>query len=311
MNPPRPCHPFTRGPFRGCRGFAALDLYILAAGVAGGADASPAEPLPAGKADFLFECRGKSLEVFTYRPGSYVDGPLLIVMHGMDRNADDYRDRASVLGDRFDALVVSPCFDAEQFSTEAYQRGGVTRNREPQPQEEWTFQFIVDLAAEVRRREGRPELPYYLIGHSAGGQFLTRLAGFLPGEATRIVAGNPGSLLFPTRGFPFQYGFGGLPEELSDDAWLQAYLAAPLTLFLGTADTGTENLDRSETAMRQGATRIERGRACFRMASALAQERGWPFRWTLVEAEGVGHSSAALFGHPLAEEALFGAAPVD
>jgi len=286
---------------------ACLAALVLIAIPVAHAEETGGAGLDGGSGSFLFEARGKEIEVFTYRPPSYVDGPLLLVMHGMDRNADEYRDRAVVLADRFEALVVAPRFDLEQFPTEAYQRGGVTREREPQPQEEWTFQLVHDLAAEVRRREERPELPYYLIGHSAGGQFLTRLAAFLPGEATRIVAGNPGSLIFPTRELPFQYGFGGLPEDLSGDASLQAYLAAPLTLYLGTADTGTENLDRSETAMRQGPTRIARGRACFEMAESLARERGWAFGWTLVEAEGVGHSSAALFRHELAEAALFGA----
>jgi poly(3-hydroxybutyrate) depolymerase len=259
-----------------------------------------------GKGRFVYERRDKAIEVFTYRPPSYDGGPLLVVMHGMDRNADEYRDRAVALADRFGALAVAPRFDHEQFPVEAYQRGGVTRDREPQPREEWTFQYIVEIVEEVRRREERPDMPYYLIGHSAGGQFLARLAAFLPGGAERIVAGNPGSLIFPTRDIPFQYGFGNLPDELSDDEALRAYLAAPLTLYLGTADTGDENLDQSEFAKRQGPTRIARGRACYEMGEALARERGWTFGWRLVEAEGVGHSSAALFQHDLAEEALFG-----
>lgn len=264
------------------------------------------EPLPAGKGHFTLEARGKTVEVFTYKPAGYRDGPLIVVMHGMNRNPDDYRDNAIPLGDRFNALIVAPGFALEQFPVEAYQRGGVTLNGEAQAMEKWTFQFIGDVVAETRAREGRDDLPYYLIGHSAGGQFATRLAAFLPGGARRIVAGNPGNLIFPTRDLPFQYGFGGLPEKWSDDAWLQRYLAAPLTLFLGTADTGKKNLDLSATALLQGPNRLERGRACYAMAKKLAAERGWAFNWTLVEAEGIGHDSAALFAHELAAEAIFG-----
>lgn len=262
--------------------------------------------MPNGKGQFVATVRGKTLNVFTYRPSDYTDGPLLVVMHGLNRNADDYRDNGIAMARRFKALVVAPEFALEQFPTEAYQRGGITRKGEVQPQEEWTFQYVLDVVNEVRQRQGRPDMPYYLIGHSAGGQFLNRMAAFLPGQAQRIVATNPGTLIFPTRDVPFQFGFGQLPDGLSDEAWIKKYLAAPLTLYLGTADTGLTNLDVTPQAMAQGSTRIERGRACFAMGQALAREQGWPFGWRLVEAEGIGHSSAAMFDHPQAEEALFG-----
>jgi len=264
------------------------------------------QPMPVGKSRFEVTLRDKSLNVFTYRPSDYTDGPLLVILHGMNRNADAYRDNAITLGDRFKALVIAPEFTLAQFPIEAYQRGGITRDGKVQPKEDWTFQYLADVVKTVQAGEGRADLPYYLIGHSAGGQILNRLAAFLPGDAKRIVAANPGTLIFPTRDAPFQFGFGNLPDELSDDAWLKNYLAAPLTLYLGTADTGKENLDVSAQAMKQGATRIERGRACFIRGKALAEERGWPFGWRLVEAEGIGHSSANIFAHPHAEDALFG-----
>jgi cyanophycinase len=269
--------------------------------------ASPkAADLPVGKSRFLLSARGKSLEVFTYRPTNYQDGPLFVVMHGLNRNAEDYRDNAIALGDRFQALIVAPALSLEQFPSEAYQRGGITRDGKAQAMEQWTFQFISDVVSSVRSRMGREQLPYYLIGHSAGGQFLNRLAAFLPGEAVRIVATNPGTLIFPDRQFSFPFGFDGLPKKWSDDAWIKSYLAAPLTLYLGTADTEAGNLDVTPEAMRQGGTRIERGRACYERGAALARERGWPFGWTLVEVEGIGHSSAQMFAHPRAQEALFG-----
>ncbi|MFN7138009.1 MAG: alpha/beta hydrolase [Limisphaerales bacterium] len=256
------------------------------------------------KGQFVLKTREKNLEVFTYRPANYKNGPLIVVLHGMNRNAENYREYAVPLGDRLGALIVAPHFDREQFPTEAYQRGGLTKNGNPQPEGQWTFQFISDLVAEIRQREKNPELPYYLIGHSAGGQFLTRMAAFAPQDAQRIIAGNPGSLLFPTREMPFQYGFGKLPDELSTDEAMKRYLAAPLTLFLGTSDTGEKNLDMSELAMRQGRNRIERGRACYEMAKTLAREKGWKFGWRLVEAEGVAHDAKKLFSHPTVEKAF-------
>jgi|JI6StandDraft_1071083.scaffolds.fasta_scaffold05573_4 poly(3-hydroxybutyrate) depolymerase len=259
-----------------------------------------AEPLPAGKAKLSIAVRDEAFDVFTYRPASFQNGPLLVVMHGLGRNADGYRDHAVPLADQFHALVVAPHFPKERFPTDSYQRGGVLRDGKAQPKEEWTFQRVADLIQLIREREGRADMPCFLIGHSAGGQILHRMAAFLPGDAQRIIAANPGTLLFPTRDQKYPLGFGGLPGELGSDAQIQRYLAAPLTLYLGTADVLKKDLDVSESAMRQGKTRFERGHACFDMAKALAQERGWPFNWQLIEAPEVGHSAKAMFSHPQA-----------
>jgi pimeloyl-ACP methyl ester carboxylesterase len=264
------------------------------------------EPWPAGTNVLAVTLGQTPIRVFTYRPAEYRDGPLIVVFHGMNRNADTYRDNARGLGDRFGALIAAPEFDGKRFPSEAYQRAGITRKGKAQPQEAWTATMVAQLLEALRERTGRPDLPCHLIGHSAGGQFLTRVAGFADTGAVRLVAANPGTHLFPTRELPFPYGFGGLPEQLSGDAALKRYLARPLTLYLGTADVGKENLDQSATAMKQGATRIERGRNCFAAAQALARERGWPCHWKLVEAPGVGHSSKAMFDHARCAGALLG-----
>lgn len=264
--------------------------------------ARAAEPLPAGTSKVSLTVRDETFDVFTYRPASYRDGPLLVVMHGLSRNADGYRDNAMKLADKLHALVIAPYFSEERFPTETYQRGGIMSDGKVQPKEKWTFQYVSDLIALVRKSEARSDMPCYLIGHSAGGQILDRMAAFLPGDALRIIAANPGSLLFPTREQKYPFGFGGLPAELGGDEQIKAYLAAPLTLYLGTADVLEKDLDMSAAAMQQGKTRIERGHACFAMAQNLAKERGWPFHWRLVEAPDVGHSAGSMFKHPQAME---------
>lgn len=272
-------------------GWLALTLLICAPANA------LAAALPAGSSQFVFSAGERMIDVFTYRPANCSNGPLLVVIHGMNRDADKYRDNAVTLAERFNALVIAPRFDTNQFPSEAFQRGGITRRGSVQPPEKWTYALVPRLVEEVRQRESRRDMQYFLIGHSAGGQFLTRMAAFLPGDAARIVAGNPGSHLFPTRDLPFPYGFGGLPTELSDDNAIKRYLAAPLTLLLGDADTGSQNLDVTATAMKQGATRIERGRACFQLAEEMARAKGWAFNWKKIEVPGVGHNSARLFSH--------------
>lgn len=262
--------------------------------------ANAAEPLPVGKSKVSLTVRDETFDVFTYRPKTYQNGPLLVVMHGLSRNADGYRDHATVLANEMKALVIAPHFPVDRFPTETYQRGAIVRKNQAQPQNKWTFQYVAELLDLVRQNEGRPDMPYFFIGHSAGGQFLNRMAAFLPGKAQRIVAANPGSLLFPSRDHEYPFGFGGLPNELGGDDQIKAYLAAPLTLYLGTADLLDKDLDQSPEANRQGKTRFERGHVCFDTAQALAKERGWPFNWQLVEAPDIGHTAKGMFTHPQA-----------
>ncbi len=268
-----------------------------------------AAPLPVGSAQFTAENAGEPLTVFSYKPATYRGGPLFVIFHGVQRNAEDYRNFAITLAERFGAIVVAPLFDNVRFPSARYQRGGLlNESGSVQPREAWTYAAIPRLVAEVRTREGAAALPYYLIGHSAGGQFLVRLAAFMPGEAVRIVAGNPGSHLFPVRDQDFGYGFGGLPAELSGDEVIRRYLAAPLTFYQGTGDIlPTNSFDESPAGMRQGPNRLARGRNCFAEAQRLAKERGWAFNWRKVETPDIGHAAAFMFAAKEAEDAIFGA----
>lgn len=263
--------------------------------------------LPAGPSKVEVDLGRAKIEVFTYKPANIKVAGMLMVFHGVLRNADEYRDHAQGMADRFGMLVVAPRFDSKQFGAGMYQQGGLFREGKVVPEAERTWALVPRIADEIRRLEGTPDLPYYLIGHSAGGQFLVRLAAFQPIGARRIVVANPGSDLFPDRAMDYPYGFGKLPPGLSDDDQLRRYLAGPLTLFLGTGDTlRDEDLDKSAEADRQGKSRLDRGRNAFKAAESLAARNGWPFGWKLVEAAEVPHDHAAMFDHPSCALALFG-----
>lgn len=279
---------------------ALLTLFVLL-------HAQPSAALPAADASRTIELDRRTLEVFTYKPKTYKDGPLLVVFHGVKRNADEYRDFAKGMGDRFGALIVAPRFDVKQFPTEKYQRGGLLRGDQLAPKAEWTWNLVPKLVDVIRKAEKRPDMPYYLIGHSGGGQFLVRLAGFVKTDALRIVAANPGTHLFPTDELPYPYGFGKLPGELRNDAALQRYFAQPLTIYLGTADiVQDKNFEKTELANQQGMSRYERGKNAFNQAQRLAKKNGWTFNWRLVEAPDIGHDAKRMFDHANSAEALFG-----
>jgi pimeloyl-ACP methyl ester carboxylesterase len=264
-----------------------------------------AEPLPVGSSHLETRFGEVSMKLFTYKPKDFSDGPVIMVFHGVLRNAEEYRDDSVAMGERFRALIVAPLFDEATFPKPKYQFGGIVKDGKATPSDEWTGEYINRIAKEIRRRERRPEMPLYLIGHSGGGQFVIRTSAFVRTDAKRIVAANPGTHLFPTRTAEFPFGFKRLPDELQTDARLKTYLAQPLTIYLGTKDIERdEYLDVTAPAELQGNTRFERGKNAFSAGKKFAEERQWTFGWRLVIAPEIEHDHTKMFNHARCAEAL-------
>ena len=269
------------------------------------AAAASAGPFPTGADQRTLNIGGEPVEIYTYKPAGYKGGPLLLVLHGLGRNAPGYRDYALPLAERYGFLVVAPLFDRKHFPHWRYQAGGITRDVSDsyagevrlEPESRSLGAAIDALVAAVREAEAAPALPYSLIGHSAGGQALSRYAAFAPNGAHRIVIANPSTYLWPTRDIRFPYGWDGLPATLAGDEALRRYLAQPIVLLLGTADVKRDRgLNVRPGAMQQGQNRYERGRNLYATAQRIAQERGWELRWRLIEVPGVGHSARRMIG---------------
>jgi dienelactone hydrolase len=262
-----------------------------------------AEPIPLGNGRRqTIDLNGTRLTVFTYRPAC-PDPSLLLVFHGIARNAAENRDYARTLADRDCLLVVAPLFDKRAFPLWRYQRGGIVRDGVVQSPDRWTGRLALALVDWVRRQEGKP-LAYSLLAHSAGAQFLDRLAAFLPTEAKRIVVANPGSYVFPSLDIAAPYGLGKVYAGATGEAELKRYLAQPLTIYLGEGDIRADDRDESPDALAQGTSRHQRGVNTFNAGKALAHAHGWPFNWRLVELPGVGHSAKKMFAAPQASAAL-------
>jgi poly(3-hydroxybutyrate) depolymerase len=258
-------------------------------------------PLPSGKTQLTLDVNGIALDVYAYKPQGYAGGGLLLTLHGVGRNASGYRDHAIPLADRHGYMVVAPLFDRARFPTWRYQHGGVVRTSAAgelnvEAEAEWTGRLLIRIVEVVRSLEGAPDLAYLALGHSGGGQALSRVAALMPTGARRIVIANAGTYLWPSRDARFPDGYAGLPLPYSSDEALRRYLAQPLTLLLGTADVKQDaDLSMRPGAAAQGANRYERGTNAFRAAQALAHARGWDFNWKVVEVPGVGHSAARMF----------------
>ena len=261
-----------------------------------------AAPIPAGDGQQTVALSSTPLEVFTYRPTQCAPNALLVVFHGVGRNAAGYRNHARALADASCMIILAPLFDQQRFPGWRYQRGGIVDRGKVQNARVWTGQLIVQLVAWARAQEQR-NLDYYLIGHSAGAQFLSRVAAFVPNNARRMVIANPSTYVAADL-TPAPFGMGGVYFKQYEPGELRRYLDRPITILLGEDDNGDEDLNVSRAAMQQGRTRYERGLNVFRAAQQLAQSRGWTFRWRLIEIPGVGHSAGKMFSTPQAMDAL-------
>jgi len=125
-----------------------------------------------------------------------------------------------------------------------------------------------------------------------------------PPAVSRILLANPSTYVLPSLDEAAPYGFGGMPEGLNDAAAIEAYLAAPITIYLGQDDVGEKDLTRNDFADRQGSNRLDRGRNVFTWAQETAETNGWPFGWILVEAPGVGHTARGMLEADALIEAL-------
>ncbi len=260
--------------------------------------------IPTGRGEQIAELNAIPIQVFTYKPDGCAISAILLVFHGEGRDAGPYRDHAIPLGQRFCMLVVAPYFDKVRFPVWRYQRGGIAHDGAVLPKADWTVDLVPTLAGWARDREGQPYLPYVLIGHSAGGQFLSRVAAFGQGGALRIVIANPSTWVEPTLNVAAPYGFGGVFEAAQGEVALRRYLAAPITILLGDKDTGSDELSMTEQAQAQGVTRLDRGRKTFQKAKVTAQQHGWVFNWRLAIVPGVDHDATRMFKSTVAFNAL-------
>ena len=240
---------------------------------------------------------GPDLPVYYQLPDKVTaETPVVFVMHGVNRDADRYRDEWAALARRHRFIAIVPQFSRADFpGSRGYNTGYFSEeDGSPRPRSLWSFAAIEPLFDDVRKRFGTGTARSSIYGHSAGAQFVHRFVLFMPeARINKAVAANAGWYTMPDRSMGFPYG---LAETPVDDAALGAALGKPLTVLLGTADTDRDDPDLRKTpeADAQGLTRFSRGQTFFARGKAAASEIGTPFGWTLVTVPGIGHSNAGM-----------------
>jgi len=263
--------------------------------------------IPEGKGEVSVGEGERAIRVYTYKPKGFSNGPIFFVFHGAKRNAEDYRNWTISLAEKHHAMVAAPFFDQERFLAHLYSWGGIlTKDGTLRNRKQWSFPIATEVIQDILKREGDPKRDHYLIGHSGGGQFLTRYAAMEPVTAKRVVAANAGTYAFPRLDWDWGYGFGKLPKDFQKEDRFKKMVETPMTIYLGLADTipSGDNFDASSEANRQGKARLERGRSFFEYCQKLAKEKGWKFNWIKVEVPNVGHDAKLMITDLRMEKAL-------
>lgn len=257
--------------------------------------------------DAVIGARKFAMRVFVNIPArGNAERPVLFVMHGVNRDADRYRDEWKALSEQHGIAIVVPEFDNNNFpKREAYNfGGGVDREGKVRPQREWIFPVIDQIFADFVARSGSKAANFDLYGHSAGAQFSHRFAllGGSP-RVRRVVIANAGSYSMPVFDKPFPWGLGdvGLGE-----GHLSRVLSLEGIVMLGDKDIDPNHasLPRDPEAMAQGPHRFARGTAFFDALDAAAKRRPFRFAWRKVIVPGVAHDNAGMA--VAAAEVLYG-----
>ncbi|MEP6671204.1 MAG: alpha/beta hydrolase [Chthoniobacter sp.] len=285
----------------------AIGLFSLRCALSLGAEAVPVDKgksLSPGAGRFDFSHADKTVPVWYYVPAeARADTPVLIVMHGVGRDASRYRDDWVPYAQKLHFMVVVPEFSVAAFpGSAAYAQGGtVDAKGHALPRAQWAFSFIEPIFDAFKAATGNRSERYFLYGHSAGAQFVHRYLYFVPeARVAKAVAANAGWWTLPDPAVNFPYGLHGSAVE---SAALKTALQRPLIVLLGTADTDpeAENLRKTPEALAQGPNRLTRGHTFFDAGKHRAETLGVPFGWQLALAPGIGHKDGgmATFAAPL------------
>ena len=284
-------------------------ILVAALLLASAIPALAATPVPSGRWSFVYEDpRGRPdrpIRVYTFR-GKKCDSkcPILFLLPGEKRNAYDYLAFWDTTADRNNLILVAPEFSKERWpKAAAYNLGDVAEQKANR--EKWAYSAIEHIFDEIR--DGQKD--YMIFGHSAGGQFVQRMAFLRPdNRASVMLIANPGWYLMPEwrkDKIPVTYPYS-LVESPAGEAEVRQALSKKVFLLVGEndAEPDAENLNAGAASRKQGDSRMDRGENFYKAMTAASQELGVKLGWQLIEVPEASQDANAL--SRAAADALFG-----
>lgn len=257
-----------------------------------------ASDIETGSHTFEFtEWAGPKLKVWSHVPKTYTaDSPIVFVMHGLNRDADRYRNEWRKFANSHQFIVIAPEFPKSDFPrSRSYNLGNIKdKQNNINPRSIWSFSAIEPLFDYTKKKYNINAEKYSLYGHSAGAQFVHRFNYFVPEARINIaISANAGWYTLPTSDFEYPYGLKNMPI---DRVQLEKAFATKLIVLLGTKDTDktSKTLRKTKEAMQQGPHRLARGNYYFKLTQKIAEHYQMSFNWQRKYAPNVGHSNRQM-----------------
>lgn len=239
----------------------------------------------------------KPISVWYYRPAGFThDTPMVFVMHGVNRNARQYRDEWVQYAERYGFLLIVPEFSRKYYpGKREYNDGNLFDKMDnPIPENDRVFTVIENLFDFVKDTTQNRSPSYDIYGHCAGGQLVQRMVLFRQDARIRTaIAANPCLYVFVT--YSEKYPLGIRNSGITPDHLRKAF-EKRFILLLGEQDIGDEdaNFAGSVDARHQGRGCFDRGINFFGSATDEAFRLGMIYNWHLKTLPGTAHQDPEL-----------------
>lgn len=272
-----------------------LSVLFIACTENNASETEPIEPLTelsagSGVFNYLYskDSFSKQMNIYYYIPeNKTATTPILIVFHGTERNASDYRNSLIAKAQLLGFIVIVPEFSEQNFpGGDGYNLGNVfidgdnPSNSTLNPEAEWTFSVIEPLFDFVKTQMNNTNVTYHIFGHSAGGQFAHRFLMFKPAaRVDKAVISASGWYTFPNNTTVFPYGTNQSPLNSMS---FSLFFDKKVYVQVGENDDdpNADGLRHNIYADAQGLNRKERAINYFEFCEQLATTNAINLNWS-------------------------------
>ncbi|BBB27603.1 alpha/beta hydrolase [Amphritea japonica] len=190
---------------------------------------------------------------------------ILVVVHGISRDAKEQLDCYRVLADELGCWLVAP-----QFKSQNYPRYQQLCAGSGQPRADVALNSFLAL---WRGMHGQPYLKIWLAGYSGGAQFAHRYALHHPQQIAAMVLGSAGWYSFPDQNIKYPRGI--TRTQALGPVRLDEMLSIPMLVTVGDEDNLRDSSLRTSKSLdqQQGRNRLERALSWCGSIRQLQQEK--------------------------------------
>jgi poly(3-hydroxybutyrate) depolymerase len=278
------------------------------------------EPPVALEPGLLAEREDRFGTFYTYVPTTVPEVPeVLVLVHGTPQEGATPEASAEYLASSWvdfaeeqGFILIAPTFNQQDFSSRLGDHA-MSGYRGLFGREIGADGWVQRLVGAYQEALGSAGKPFYLYGHSAGGQFTGRFLVTHPESVKAAVISSAATYPQPTTEVAWPFGMGELHADVEWDpditqqvdivpdkaTWLAA-TQVPLTVIVGLNDTG--ELPASLIPGQKGENRYVIARNWVADMATFAEANGLESRFRFMIVPGIGHSMTGLM--PYSQEAL-------